>query len=332
MRSTLSTAHAPPAERKRFWDRAVTQTYFPLDLTFKNSPAFSGELDVWSVGNLSISRNKSDALLYRRHKRHVVHEREESFLITIPELSEIQFAQAGQEVRCKPGTFLVERSHLPYEFSYAEANTLLVLKVPSAMLRARIGQPERLSSLRFDCSRGIGLLFTDMIRTSVQRLDELDPGSLDVIGRHLVDLLVLSIEADERVIAGGTTAVQTAHLHRVERFVRANLADIHLTPQIIADRCTISVRYLHRLFETLGTTVCEWIRTQRLLMCDEALRDPACRHSISEIAYRWGFSDQAQFSRHYRRHFGRTPSATRELARSAVPPARSVGSVPPPPR
>ena len=80
------------------------------------------------------------------------------------------------------------------------------------------------------------------------------------------------------------------------------------------------MRYLHQLFESQERTVCGWIRHQRLLMCDEALRNVADRRSITEIAYQWGFGDQAQFSRSYRAHFGRTPSDTRAAAFSAGPP------------
>jgi AraC-like DNA-binding protein len=78
------------------------------------------------------------------------------------------------------------------------------------------------------------------------------------------------------------------------------------------------LRYLHQLFATQATTVCGWIRCQRLLMCDEALRDVGSRKSISEIAYLWGFGDHAQLSRHYKAHFGCTPSDAREAARRAA--------------
>ena len=37
--------------------------------------------------------------------------------------------------------------------------------------------------------------------------------------------------------------------------------------------------------------------------------------SLSEIAYRWGFGDQAQFSRQYRAEFGCTPREARAAAR-----------------
>jgi AraC-like DNA-binding protein len=64
--------------------------------------------------------------------------------------------------------------------------------------------------------------------------------------------------------------------------------------------------------------VCRYIRNQRLAMCDAMLRDPACRQSIAEIAYRWGYADQAQFSRNYRSRFGHTPSEARTASRAAA--------------
>lgn len=317
MRVRYSTAQAAPAARKRFWSEAVARTYFPLDITFRSAPDFSGSLDVWPLGGISLSRNASDGMLYRRHERHLLQEREESYLITIPERTEIRFAQDGKEVLCSPGAFLVERSHLPYEFSYAAANALWVLKVPRAVLKARIGDPERLATLRFDSSRGVGALFVETIRLTAGRLDEMDAAGRELVGRHLVDLMALAVEADDRVLAGSATSVRGAHLRRVEHFIRANLADHHLGPQMIAEGCGVSVRYLHQLFETQDKTVCGWIRQQRLSMCDEALRDPTDRRSITEIAYQWGFGDQAQFSRNYRAHFGRTPSHTRAAAAAA---------------
>jgi AraC-like DNA-binding protein len=32
---------------------------------------------------------------------------------------------------------------------------------------------------------------------------------------------------------------------------------------------------------------------------------------VAEIAYRWGFGDQGQFSRHFKSHFGKTPREVR---------------------
>lgn len=318
MRATFSTSSGPPAAKKQFWQQAVSQTYFPLDLRFQSAGDFEGTLSAWTMGSIALSHNLCDGLLYRRHERHLLNEREESFLITVPEVAEIRFVQDGKDVHCRPGQFLIERSHLPYEFSHRDRASLWVLKIPSDVLRARIARPERLATLQFDTSRSVGALFVDMVRVTAPRLEEMEDEERATIGRHLVDLLAMAIEADQRVLAGRSSSVRNAHLHRAEHYIVAHLSDVRLTPQRIAESCGISLRYLHQLFEAEGTTVCAHIRTQRLLMCETALKDPLCRKTISEIAYDWGFGDQAQFSRSYRARFGCTPSEVRAAARRAM--------------
>ncbi len=306
MRTTYATTDFPPHSRRQSWQEIVSKTYFPLDLSFAGGGDFRGGLGAWSLGPVSVSRNVSDGLLYRRHERHLLNEREESYLITVPELAEIRFEQDGKDVRCRPGAFLIERSHLPYQFSHRDPAALWVLKVPSAVLRARISRPE-------------GALFVDTLRLTGARIEEIDEPARAVTGKHLIDLLAMAVESDERLLVGHSSSVRNAHLLRCEHFIRARLDDTRLTPQMVADGSGISLRYLHQIFEGEGITVCAYIRNQRLLMCDAMLRDPNCRKSISEIAYQWGFGDQAQFSRNYRSRFGCTPSDVRAASRAPNP-------------
>lgn len=318
MRATYSIGQTAPNARKRLWQEIISTVYFPLDLKFQTAAEFEGTLDCWTLGQVSITRNRCDGLLYRRHERHLVSEREESFLITVPDRAEIRFVQDGREVYCCPGQFLIERSHLPYEFSHKEPACLWVLKIPSAVLRARIARPERLATLQFDASRSVGALFVDMLRLTAPRLDEMDEPARVLMGSQLVDLLAMAVEADQRVLVGRSSSVRNAHLYRAEHFIRSNLRDMRLSPQMVAEGCGISVRYLHQLFEAEGLSVGAHIRLQRLLMCDGMLKDPFNRLAISQIAYSCGFTDQAQFSRNYRAQFGRTPSQARRAAASAL--------------
>jgi AraC-like DNA-binding protein len=318
MQASFATKDIPPHSRRQYWQEVISSTYFPLDLSFAGGREFHGSLGAGSLGPLSVSRNISNGLLYKRSERHLRNEREESFLITVPELAEIRFEQDGRDVRCRPGAFLIERSHLPYEFSHDDPAALWVLKIPSAVLRGRISRPERLATLQFDASRSVGALFVDTLRLAGERLAEMDDAARAMMGKHLVELLALAIESDERVLAGHSSSVRNGHLHRCEHFIRTHLDDMRLTPQMVADGCGISLRYLHQIFEGEGITVCAHIRNQRLLMCDALLRDPNCRKSISEIAYQWGFADQAQFSRNYRGRFGCTPSEARAASRGSL--------------
>lgn len=319
MRPIYATTGIPTHQRRQFWQDIISRTYFPLEISFAGCGDFNGSLGAWSLGAVSVSRNVSDGVLYRRHERHLMNEREECYLITVPETADIRFTQDGKEVRCRPGAFLIERSHLPYEFSHRDPSALWVLKIPSAILRARIACPERLATLQFDATCGVGALFVDTLRLAVARIDEVDAAGRTLISRHLIDLLAMAVEADDRVLVGHSSSVRNAHLHRCEHFIQAHLDNIRLTPQMVADGCGISLRYLHQIFEAEGITVCGHIRNQRLSMCDTMLRDPDCRKSIAEIAYQWGYGDQAQFSRNYRSRFGRTPSEARAACRTCGP-------------
>jgi hypothetical protein len=220
MRATYATTDIPPHSRRQFWQEIVSKTYFPLDLSFAGGSDFRGGLGAWSLGPVSVSRNVSDGLLYKRRERHLLNEREECYLITVPELAEIRFEQDGKDVRCRPGAFLIERSHLPYEFSHRDPAALWVMKVPSAVLRARISRPERLATLQFDASRSVGALFVDTLRLTGARIEEIDEPTRALAGKRLIDLLAAAIESDERVLMGHSSSVRNAHLHRCEHVIR----------------------------------------------------------------------------------------------------------------
>jgi AraC-like DNA-binding protein len=69
-----------------------------------------------------------------------------------------------------------------------------------------------------------------------------------------------------------------------------------------------------------GTTVTDWIRERRLAGCRRDLADPTLRDvPIGDVAVRWGYRDQAYFSRLFRRAFGETPREWRARAAELQP-------------
>jgi AraC-like DNA-binding protein len=315
MKSTITTSKTPTHDRSRHWHDAIASAYFPLDLQFRNPDSFSGDLLLWTLGDVSLSRLTSDALQYRRLPHHFKGERDEQFLVTVPARSEVFFSQCGKDVRCNPGSFILERSHEPYEFSHAEAADLWVVKVDAKALGGRIRQPDRFCSLQFNAADGAGGLFADMLHLIPNRFDAMSPETRATVGQQLIDLLVLALKADERTLTSGNSTVREAHLTRIEAFVRKHMSDCELDPETIARGCGISTRYLHELFRDTNQTLGSWIRDQRLEACRESLRDPSNRQTAAEIAYRWGFGDQAQFSRAFKSQFGLPPKEYREKAR-----------------
>jgi hypothetical protein len=226
MKTTISTSTMDPPYRSRRWHEAIATTYFPLDLQFAEPNRFTGDLSIWQIGDFSLSHNISAGLMYRRSLHHLSVERDEQFLVTVPTRSEVVFAQGGKEIRCRPGGFFLERSHEPYEFSHTELAEMWVIKIDAKALGGRIRAPDRFCGIQFDAKNGAGGLFTDMLRLIPARFDAMSAEARLMVGRHLIDLLVLCIKSDERTLTSGSSTVREAHLSRIESFARRNLGRV----------------------------------------------------------------------------------------------------------
>ena len=295
------------------WQSAVSDTFFPLETTMANDQTFTGNLNTWNLGIVGLSQMRCDGILYKRHKRHFLDEVESSLLITIPRLGNVGFTQNARQANCSPGEFLVERGDMPYEFWHEQTNELLVLKVSSESVRARIGPTDRLGALSFDGTEGVASYFLETVKTTAQHVDFLDESARTAAGMHILDLLCLAIRKDDRVLDSNMSNIRAAHLHRAEQFIRNNLSNEDLSSGVVAEACNVSLRYLQHLFLGADKSISGFIREKRLIRAREDLSVEAAT-TIAEIAHRWGFSDQSQFNKAYRARFGCTPTDTRKAA------------------
>ncbi|MFJ6695123.1 helix-turn-helix domain-containing protein [Streptomyces sp. NPDC091272] len=100
----------------------------------------------------------------------------------------------------------------------------------------------------------------------------------------------------------------------VRAYVDGNLGDLDLTAERIARAHRISVRYLHRLFESEDLTVGRLIQLRRVERCAEELaRRERVGPSIAVVAARWGFRSAAHFSRSFKAVHGHPPQQWRRL-------------------
>jgi AraC-like DNA-binding protein len=293
------------------WRRKVSSAYFSLDIECRDRQGFSGELEIWPLGLVSATRIACDPVLYRREARHLRDEKQSSLLISIPSAAEVTFRQYGRQAKCVPGGFVVERSDAPYEYWHGRPDVQWVVKIPHDSVRARIGAAEKFVGLSIDARGGLAAYFLASLHAAIDHADSMNERAREAAGRHLIELLCLALRADERALDSAETAVRLAHLRRAEQFIRQNLKRPDLSPNLVAEACGISSRYLQRLFADSELSVSSYIRDCRLAHCDEELRRGGAIDTITTIAFRWGFADLAQFSRSYRAKFGRSPRETR---------------------
>jgi len=118
----------------------------------------------------------------------------------------------------------------------------------------------------------------------------------------------------------GSSANRTLELStHILNYIESHLTDSSLGPIEIASALRISVRHVHRVFSKQGTTVADWIRTQRLKRCRKDLCDPRLQaKTITEIAFYWGFNDSSHFSHTFKKEFRLSPRAFRSRVVAGV--------------
>jgi AraC-like DNA-binding protein len=317
MSCVYTTKDAPSNEAGAAWREVVASIFFDMELDLLHSEAFEGQAQCWDFGDLRLTRFESSAVRYQRLRRHC-DGNEPQILVSVPLASTIEFEQLGRQIRCEPGQFLLEHSDAPYEFRYGERSDMWVLKVPEAMLQSRTGSASRFCAMQFNASEGVGKLFRDYLALMAQHAAIADPRFQALMGMQFTDLLGAVLEADPRVMQSSGSAVKSAHLARIEHFVRQNLTDFEMSPERVAGACNISVRYLHLLFKESGRTLSSWVRELRLQSAYELLQRGAVGVSVAQTAYQMGFNDHAQFSNAFRKQFGRSPSDVLREARIAT--------------
>ena len=97
----------------------------------------------------------------------------------------------------------------------------------------------------------------------------------------------------------------TSMFNRVVLHIERNIESQELSPQSICRHVGISRSQLYRLFVDAGG-VANYIRLCRLMKARAELTS-ASRQRIANVAYKYGFTSHAHFSRVFKQYFGYTP-------------------------
>jgi AraC family transcriptional activator of tynA and feaB len=224
-----------------------------------------------------------------------------------------QYSQNGVSVTLRPSDSTLIDSGLPWSSSCPTDCARLYLRAPRWLIEDRVRTSALPLARRIAGNSGAGVTLFRVSKSLYQDAEmwKADEGSaaLDTY----FDVLSACISDSNSDMSGGHHCAELSS--RIQTFIEAHLTEPTMGPAEIAAAVGISVRHLHRLFSLRGHTVGDWIRWRRLLQCHRDLADPRFRErTITEIAFFWGFSDSAHFSRCFRTQFGLCPRAFRSFA------------------
>jgi AraC family transcriptional regulator, positive regulator of tynA and feaB len=311
---TFSTVGAPAPERRRLFGQALRAT-------------FSIDVDI-DVGTRSVSAGpplETEIVSYRgrrllissmRFSPHSVSSagaaaKRSRLMVNLQKEGEANFAQGGRESRLTPGDmFLLDLSR-PFHFEsgavYAHS-----IEFPAHTLRSLVPSVDELAAVPFKAYEGTAALF----RAIFEELFALAPTLTDEVADRAADVLPSVLAAVLAPLEGAHEAspssIRRLHKQRIRSFVLDHLSDPELDVHAVSVAVKLSTRYVHRLFADEPMTLMKWLWSERLERCHRELSTALLRgRSIGEIAYGWGFSDLAHFSRAFRERFGLSPRSLR---------------------
>ena len=304
----LNTDAVPPRERLAYWTDMICNTYVQLECDAVECHRFAGSIDSQSMPGLDLSVVNSGPQKVLRTPHQIARAKDDYFLVSIQTRGTGVMRQDGRDALLNPGDFALYDSTRAYELHFESDFQQIVLKLPREQLRSAVRDTEKLTATTVSGRAGAGHLMIGMIKTLWEDIDALEPASAVAVAGGVLNILVAGLQTLPASKRRGVSTLTSYHLTRIKGEIDSRLRNPALTVSDVARDLGISVGHIHRLFQQEATTPAQYIWSRRLEMCSRDLVDPSrAGHSISEIAFSWGFNDAAHFSRSFRDRFGVPP-------------------------
>ena len=312
----IRTREVAAGQRLDAWRSVVCDTLGPLDMRADPDAPLDGEIEAVQLGQVTVGRVQTST-------PHSVHRTPGLIRRDSPELYRVVLAMSGNPVlsqserttRLAPGEFTIYDFTRPYELAYDAAVQLAVFSLPHALLSLPADHVSRLTAVTIASDTGTGALAAPLLRRVAADMATYQPASAARLSTVVIDLVTTAVAEHAEQAASLSGKSQDRTLLLIHAFIEQHLGEVDLDPGIVAAAHHISLRQLHRLFETQNTTVAAWIRRRRLERCRKDLADPAF-HSVSvgAVGARWGLVEAAHFSRLFRAAYGLAPTEFRRTS------------------
>lgn len=164
----------------------------------------------------------------------------------------------------------------------------------------------------FDCSDPTVALTEAYFTALSQKASLIDNVNGAYIGSASVSMLLNMLYASNAI--GFAADIDAMLLSAAHDYIEKNLKSPELSPTRVADHLGVSLRKLQYLFQSADQSVMAHIRKRRLEHARADLVNPVLRDrlTVTDIAYRWAFSDSAQFCHAFKKAFGESPNRVRK--------------------
>jgi AraC-like DNA-binding protein len=307
----FSTTDIAPPERLARWDAELWKPVAPFR-TQSVDPVFEGNASFARIGPIHLLRIAASAHRLERDDRAPGLGRRGLATLIVQRSGASTITQYGRQMKLEPGAWTICDADRPFSLTSMQAGEQLILLLP----RDRLGIGTVLTGYiarDFGASGGTARLLPRYLSSLLEELGSVADGNCGELADMAAQLVRLAL-FEARQAAPPISMRETLRL-RVKDYVRRNLRDPALSIDRVAAAFGCTKRHLHKVFTGDETTLSQFIWTQRLENCRDALENPhLTRQSVTEIAFMWGFNNSAHFSKAFKERFGLPPGSFRERA------------------
>jgi AraC-like DNA-binding protein len=196
----------------------------------------------------------------------------------------------------------------PRTFTFTAPSRGVAVFLPLDPLRQALHGWELALPLKIDCSRGAGAILAELVRSVARHQDHIGEDMASGLSNALVGLLASVVGALPESLRVMPSRLEAFHKARIKKFVREHLRDAGLDVDVVSRAVCLSPRYIHKLFSSEPQRLMKWVWAERIEgACRELEKTALRRKAIRQIAFSWGFSDPAHFSRSFRKRYGVSP-------------------------
>lgn len=313
-RALLSTAQVTVEQRLDYWLELVCAFYCKLDCEPPKDRAIFGSIEFSRVGDLHLTRLKSNGLRVWRSPQRVRAETDDHCIAIVAREGRLVVRQDDREALVQPGDFVFHDCTRPYELLFdATGHGLFVLRLPRTLLDSHVGNLEALTATTVPGQGAAGRLLCSMIETLYDDIGTLHPSSALGVSEAITSVIGAGLRSLPGANLRKPSNITAYHLARIKAHVHEHLRDPDLSVGAVAAAVGLSQDHVSKLFRGEGLSLPRLIWQLRLDACRRELCDPRQAHrTVCDIAYSWGYNDATHFSRSFREQFGLSPREWRQ--------------------
>ncbi|WP_377300293.1 helix-turn-helix domain-containing protein [Rhizobium halophytocola] len=252
-----------------------------------------------------------DPMKFRRTSGHIRKTSIDHWQIVLRKRGSEFGSWGGRALRSQAGSIDIRSLATPC-VATASASELICIWM------SRDSFPDMAAAMDAACHKPIGgtmkIILSEFILAIERYRSTLTLKDVPVVVNSLAALVAAAIRPTADGVAKAAPPIAASLFELARKYIDANLSSPTLNVEALCRELHVSRRKLHYMFEHCGG-LATFIRTRRLAACHLALEN-ACDHRlVSTLAYDFGFSDPAVFSRAFRAQYGYTP---RELRHSGT--------------